>query len=120
LGKRSEQALAKRPGFFLMVVVRLTGIPPLPLANYLAGLSEMPYSKFVGATALGYVPWCLVTNYFSSVLWKALVEGGLSGIERVIVAKAGPLLAALAAFAALIAGAAWLNRKLHSEHHEGS
>ena len=103
-----------------MVVVRLTGIPPLPLANYLAGLSGMSFPRYAVATAVGYVPWCLVTNYFSSVLWKALVEGGLRGIEREIVAKAGPLLGSVAAFVALILAATWLNRKLHARHHSGS
>lgn len=104
--------LFRRPNFWLLLVVRLTGFPPLMAANIMSGLSEMPVPVFLGATALGVLPWSAVMAFFADVLWEALRAGGMAGFKTTVLAYARPLMVAAAAFGVLVGAAAWFGRRL--------
>jgi uncharacterized membrane protein YdjX (TVP38/TMEM64 family) len=113
-GTRAIHPMLRQPNFWLLLVVRLTGFPPLMVANVLTGLSQMRFKSFVGASALGMLPWCAVMAFFSDVLWEGLLAGGMPGFKRVLWAHAGPLLWMVGFFALLVASAGWFGRKLLS------
>jgi uncharacterized membrane protein YdjX (TVP38/TMEM64 family) len=102
----------RRPGFWLMLVVRLTGFPPLLVANLLAGVSEMRYAPFAAATLLGVAPWSCLMAFFSDVLWEALRTGGMASFKDTLVAYARPLAMAAAAFGTVVGVAAWAGKRL--------
>ncbi len=108
---RPAPAFSKKPGFLLLVVVRLTGIPPIMPANVLAGLSEMPYSTFLAGTVVGYLPWCTLTNLFSNILWAAYLKGGMDGIKHTLAEHLWMIFAVFAFFGLLVAAATWAGRR---------
>lgn len=110
----------RRPNFWLLLVVRLTGFPPLMMTNLLAGLSEMSVPVFLGATAVGVLPWCAMMSFFADVLWDALRAGGFAGFKATLMAYAKPLMLAGATFGALVALAAWFGRRLLPPQDAGS
>lgn len=102
----------RRPNFWLLLVVRLTGFPPLMVTNILAGLSEMRPGVFALATAIGVAPWSAMMSFFSEVLWQALRSGGMAEFRSTLFAFAQPLMIVVASFAVLVGVAAWFGRRL--------
>jgi uncharacterized membrane protein YdjX (TVP38/TMEM64 family) len=109
---RSIPLLPRNPGFLVVVIARMTGLPPILMANLLAGMSEMPFIVFLSGTIVGYVPWCVVTNLFANTLWEAFLTGGMGGFKREFLAQAQHLFLAGVTFLVLVLLAAWLGRKL--------
>jgi uncharacterized membrane protein YdjX (TVP38/TMEM64 family) len=102
----------QKPNFWLLLVVRLTGFPPLMLANILAGLSEMRLGVFVLATALGVTPWSAMMSFLSEILWQALRSGGMVEFKNTFISFAEPLAVVLGSFGVLVGLAAWFGRRL--------
>jgi uncharacterized membrane protein YdjX (TVP38/TMEM64 family) len=107
---RLEKRLAKYAGYFgaeaagapdfqAIVLLRLVGMPPFFILNYLLGLTAVRVKTFILATATGILPGVALVTYSSDLLWSAFLADGWEGFEAVLSKRAGPLLAVLAAFA---------------------
>ena len=86
-----------REGFWLLVVLRLIPAVPYNLINYTFGLTSMPLGTYLAASAIGIIPGTVV---FINIGDKALDP-----------ASPGFWLA-LGLLALLLAGTAWLGRRL--------
>ncbi len=47
-------------GFFVLLPMRLVGLPPYGIIDFICGLSKMRYLDFISATMLGAVPWIII------------------------------------------------------------
>ena len=80
-----------RHGFTGLLVMRLTGVPPFILINYMSGLSEVKLGDYVLATFLGSIHWTMVITYFAHTLWQQFVESGIGGVQRTLAHHSRPL-----------------------------
>lgn len=46
-------------GFFILLPMRLVGLPPYGIIDFICGLSKMKYVDFAAATMLGAAPWII-------------------------------------------------------------
>jgi uncharacterized membrane protein YdjX (TVP38/TMEM64 family) len=120
LGNRPLPKFLANPNFTVLLVARLVGLPPFHLVNYFCGLSEMPYLSYVGATALGMLPWTVITTFFAHFLWDALLAGGAKGLKHELYHQAGPLMLALVLFGMMVGLSAFLGRKFLHQEEAGS
>jgi len=47
-------------GFFILLPMRLIGLPPYGIIDFICGLSKMRYFDFISATMIGAIPWILL------------------------------------------------------------
>ena len=95
--RRRLDRLEGREGFFLLVILRLIPAVPYNLINYAFGLTKMPFSAYLAASAIGIIPGTLA---FINIGDKAL-------------SPASPdFWFALGLLAALLAVTAYIGKKL--------
>lgn len=93
----------RRTGPFAIAIARITPFVRT-YASFPAGVLELPYASFVIATAIGSLVWCAVMVTLGYVLGQNYLVA-LHLIERFT-------LPALIVLAVLVAGYAWLHRRL--------
>lgn len=103
-GHHGWVGLLRNPGAGTFILLRWVGFPPFVVTNYLAGLSQMPWRRFLWTSLIGLFPWTCVMTYFSGTLWTILREAGISGFRRAVVDHLAPLLGGVS----LLAGTALL------------
>ncbi len=108
---RDMAALLRNPSPWGLVVIRLVGLPPFVVTNYLVGLSHMRYRQFLWSTAVGVLPSLLVITLSSDSLWKILTEAGLGGFRQALAKHGLPLLLGGGFMAALMATGIVMNRR---------
>jgi uncharacterized membrane protein YdjX (TVP38/TMEM64 family) len=99
------------PGFKVFLIIRLVGLPPFGIVNYLAGLSGMSWKVYCGATLLGILPWMVGYTYFADVLWKIFRTAGMNGFQKAITEHALPLICLGTLFLGLIALTLFLKKR---------
>ena len=57
-------------GPLVLFVLRLNPVTSSDIFNYLAGIIEMPYRKFLISTALGLIPNIFIISYFGEIFIK--------------------------------------------------
>ncbi len=58
-GDAINQKLSKN-GFLILLPMRLVGLPPYGIIDFICGISKMKYREFVLATMIGAAPWIIV------------------------------------------------------------
>lgn len=79
-------------GAWLVLWLRFSPVFPFPILNYLFGLTEVAFAKFVLATALGMMPITFMYTYAGSLgreLGQADLSGGALGPEKFVVLGVG-------------------------------
>lgn len=89
LGARYKNFLSamEKDGFRAVLAMRLLGLPPFVLLNYLAGVSGVTWRAYLSATFLGVIPWTVVMTYFSRLFWGILVDQGIGGFHRALMSR---------------------------------
>ncbi len=109
--RRAEECFSV-PGFQTLLALRLLGLPPFGLLNYLAGLSRIGWGKYLAASFLGFLPWTFFLTYFSGSFWEVLSASGAAGFREALKQKGQPLFWALAGLGVLLGLTAfWKSRK---------
>jgi uncharacterized membrane protein YdjX (TVP38/TMEM64 family) len=108
---RDMAALLRNPSPWGLVVIRLVGLPPFVVTNYLVGLSHMRYRQFLWSTAVGVLPSLLVITLSSDSLWKILTEAGMGGFRQAMMKHGLPLLLGGGFMASLMAAGLLMNRR---------
>lgn len=108
---RDMAALLRNPSPWSLVVIRLVGLPPFVVTNYLAGLSHIRYRSYVWATALGVLPSITVITLASESLWKILSEAGMGGFRQALTRHGLPLLLGGGFMAMLMVAGIVMNRR---------
>jgi uncharacterized membrane protein YdjX (TVP38/TMEM64 family) len=107
---RDVAAHLRNPSPWGFVIIRLLGIPPFTVTNYLVGLSHMRYRRFLWTTAIGVFPATFILTFFADTFWKILNEVGIDGFQRAMMNHAKPLMLAAGGLAGLMITAYILNR----------
>ncbi len=111
-GNHGWASLLRDPGPGTFVLVRWIGFPPFVITNYLAGLSQMPWGRFLWTSLIGLLPWTFLMTYFSGTLWSILREAGVAGFHRAVADHLGPLLAGVGILAGTALLGVWARRRL--------
>lgn len=111
-GNRGWVGLLRHPGPGPFVLLRWVGFPPFVIMNYLAGLSQMTWRRFLWTSLVGLFPWTFLMTYFSGTFWSILREAGIAGFRQAVVDHLGPLLAGLAVLASTALLGLWARRRL--------
>jgi uncharacterized membrane protein YdjX (TVP38/TMEM64 family) len=78
-------------GIKAVLFVRISGVPPFVMANYLLGLSGVTVREYLLGTLIGVAPWTALMTMLSGGFWQAAVQGGEKGLMKAVVAKMAPL-----------------------------
>jgi len=90
LGRRAAglDRLAAQAGFVWLLRLRLIPLVPFNLLNFAAGLTNLPWRTYAGATALGIVPGTAIYTFFADALLGGSREAGHRAFVRLLVAGA--------------------------------
>ncbi|NKE69793.1 VTT domain-containing protein [Candidatus Manganitrophus noduliformans] len=64
----------KQKGFWAILVLRVIGVFPFTVVNFIAGASKIRLSKYLLATALGMLPGTFLISYFSDAILQGTVD----------------------------------------------
>jgi phosphatidylserine/phosphatidylglycerophosphate/cardiolipin synthase-like enzyme/uncharacterized membrane protein YdjX (TVP38/TMEM64 family) len=64
----------KQKGFWAILVLRVIGVFPFTLVNFIAGASKIRLSQYLLATALGMLPGTFLISYFSDSILQGTVD----------------------------------------------
>ncbi len=77
LAQKKAPALAewiKQKGFWAILILRVIGVFPFTVINFLAGASRIRLSNYLLATALGMLPGTFLISYFSDSILQGTVD----------------------------------------------
>lgn len=64
----------KRKGFWAILILRVVGVFPFTVVNFVAGASRIRLSNYLLATALGMLPGTFLISYFSDSILQGTVH----------------------------------------------
>lgn len=76
-GQKRAPAVAdwiKQKGFWAILILRVIGVFPFTVVNFLAGASKIRLSNYLLATALGMLPGTFLISYFSDSILQGTVD----------------------------------------------
>jgi phosphatidylserine/phosphatidylglycerophosphate/cardiolipin synthase-like enzyme/uncharacterized membrane protein YdjX (TVP38/TMEM64 family) len=76
-GQRKAPAVAewiKQKGFWAILILRVIGVFPFTVVNFIAGASKIRLSYYLLATALGMLPGTFLISYFSDSILQGTVD----------------------------------------------
>jgi len=82
--------LTAQQGFKSVLLLRLLGVPPFIVTNYVLGLSAVKLKDFILGTIAGILPWMAVVTYAARSLWEAALVGGEHGFRAALVDLVAP------------------------------
>ncbi|NIR59338.1 MAG: hypothetical protein GWO02_07360 [Gammaproteobacteria bacterium] len=105
---RLSRRLARR-GLLAIMTVRVLPVAPFTVINIAAGASHIRLRDFTLGTAVGMIPGILAMTVFTRQLANALQHPSLTSFAAVAIVVA-----------LLVLGAAWLRRRLGTNHRGGA
>ena len=93
-------AVVARQGFRGLLTLRLIPLVPFNALNFGSGLTNLKWSAYAAATAIGIVPGTVVYTFFADALLQGSQEASRGALVRLL--AAGALLAALSFLPALL------------------
>ena len=93
-------AVVARHGFRGLLTLRLIPLVPFNALNFGSGLTNLKWSAYAAATAIGIVPGTVVYTFFADALLQGSQEASRGALVRLL--AAGALLAALSFLPALL------------------
>ncbi len=82
----------EKNGFKIIFVMRISGIFPLDIVSYTAGLSKVKYRDFMLATILGVIPETFSVAYLGHNIKNPLSPGFILSIVLIVITIGIPLL----------------------------
>ncbi|MDC4203047.1 MAG: VTT domain-containing protein [Candidatus Manganitrophus sp.] len=64
----------KQKGFWAILILRVIGVFPFTVVNFIAGASKIRLSNYLLATALGMLPGTFLISYFSDAILQGTVD----------------------------------------------
>jgi uncharacterized membrane protein YdjX (TVP38/TMEM64 family) len=102
---------AAHEGLKAVLFVRLSGVPPFVIANYILGLSSVTFRHYVIGTLIGITPWTALMTGLSGFFWQAALTGGQKGLMKAVMETMAPLTVISIVVLTGIAGRAYWKKK---------
>jgi uncharacterized membrane protein YdjX (TVP38/TMEM64 family) len=109
--KKFESFTVQKTGFTTLLIIRLIGLPPFGILNYLCGLAGISNRTYLAATFLGVLPYTIFETYFANVLWQILLTSGMIGFKAALLHHMRPVLIGGISVAVLLVGISLLKKK---------
>lgn len=109
--RRGEKTASFKATFRGILAVRLLGIPPFGVLNYLAGLTRASWKTYLAATVLGGLPWLIVITYLSQTLWSVWRASGMKGFSAALGKFSLPIAVTAAVAIGTVYVGKWLKKR---------